>query len=455
MSGTFSSLSSALSALRYNRVAMDVASGNVANAGTAGYARRMAVAQSVGAPAVPAMWSRWEGAAGGVETGGIVRMVDPFLDARSRSEHGMQSYLDARAAALVRVESTLGEPGDNGLAASLAEFKQGWHDVANNPDDGAARSQVLEAGKTLVVSIASQARSVSSEWADQRDRLTALTTEVTSLSGDLAKINDSLRVAAVAGTDAGALLDRRDQLTLRLSELTGATTTTNDDGTVDLSVGGVALVEGNTVHPMTVAGAGDLDGAGASPVTVSIGGAPVTVTRGEIGAATSLLDTTLPSYLSRLDTVVKAIADAVNGQHTAGKDLNGDAGTAFFTGDTAASIAVALTDPDKIAAAAMTGGPLDSSNADKLAGLPLGGDDYRRLVTGFGSEVASARRVAGNQSILTTQVDASREALSGISIDEEMVALLAAQRGYEGAARVLTALDSVLDTLINRTGLLR
>ena len=29
------------------------------------------------------------------------------------------------------------------------------------------------------------------------------------------------------------------------------------------------------------------------------------------------------------------------------------------------------------------------------------------------------------------------------------------QRGYEGASRVLTTLDSVLDTLINRTGLVR
>ena len=33
--------------------------------------------------------------------------------------------------------------------------------------------------------------------------------------------------------------------------------------------------------------------------------------------------------------------------------------------------------------------------------------------------------------------------------------MLAAQRAYEGAARVLTTIDSVLDTLINRTGLVR
>ena len=87
MSGTFSSLTGALSGLRYNRVAMDVASGNVANANTEGYTRRTAIAQAVGAPAVPALWSRWDGTAGGVEVGGIDRMVDPLLDSRSRAEH--------------------------------------------------------------------------------------------------------------------------------------------------------------------------------------------------------------------------------------------------------------------------------------------------------------------------------------------------------------------------------
>ena len=42
-----------------------------------------------------------------------------------------------------------------------------------------------------------------------------------------------------------------------------------------------------------------------------------------------------------------------------------------------------------------------------------------------------------------------------MNIDEEMVNLLAAQRGYEAASRVLTTMDSMLDTLINRTGLVR
>ena len=40
----------------------------------------------------------------------------------------------------------------------------------------------------------------------------------------------------------------------------------------------------------------------------------------------------------------------------------------------------------------------------------------------------------------------------GVSIDEEMVNLITYQRAYEAAARVMTAVDQSLDTLINRTG---
>ena len=65
--------------------------------------------------------SRWAASTG---------MVDPLLDARARSEHAARSFfLDSRATSLVRFETTIGEPGDGGVAAALAAFKQGWHDV--------------------------------------------------------------------------------------------------------------------------------------------------------------------------------------------------------------------------------------------------------------------------------------------------------------------------------------
>ena len=39
-----------------------------------------------------------------------------------------------------------------------------------------------------------------------------------------------------------------------------------------------------------------------------------------------------------------------------------------------------------------------------------------------------------------------------MSTDEEATNMLTYQRAYEGSARVLTAIDQMLDTLINRTG---
>jgi flagellar hook-associated protein 1 FlgK len=191
-----------------------------------------------------------------------------------------------------------------------------------------------------------------------------------------------------------------------------------------------------------------------------------TVKTGSVGGQLELLTGTLPGYLSTLDTFAADMAARVNTLHAGGFDLQDPAQPGrdiFVSSDgnpiTAATIRVAPLDADQVAASSYvtaTGGPtLDGSHADLLATADLGGGDYRRLVTTFGAEVASARRIAESQGVLTGQVDAAREAISGINIDEEMVNLLAAQRAYEGAARVMTEIDSMLDTLINRTGLTR
>ena len=133
MSGSFSSFNTALSALRYNRVAMDTASQNIANVGVDGYTRRRVDAVSAGTPTKPAMWSRDQGTGGGVRITGVSRMSDYLLDLRRRTEHGKQSYLDTRQAVLDRLETGIGEPGDDGLASVLGQFRSAWADLANTP----------------------------------------------------------------------------------------------------------------------------------------------------------------------------------------------------------------------------------------------------------------------------------------------------------------------------------
>lgn len=459
---TFSGLSTALSALRYNRVAMDVASGNIANVGTEGYTRRSINGMSVGAPAQPAMWSRYAGAGDGVQVGSIDRMADMLLDIRARREHGNQSYLDIRQSVLERVEGGIGEPGDSGVAAAIADFRSAWHDLANNPGSDAARSAVLGRAATLADAIKIQARNIDSESGDQRFRIQADVAEVNTVAGDLAATNKSIAVANLNGTDAGVLLDKRDQLAMRLSELTGSTATLRPDGGFDVAINGVPLVVGKDAGTLQVAtgitAAGASDG---SPISYSITDASGTTAvpggmLGEIGGVTDLLNTTLPAYTAGLDAIAQQLADEINTQHQAGFDAAGNPGQPLFSynpANPASSLTVAISAPGELAASGIAGGGLDASNATALATATGVEASYQRLINGFGTEVASVTRLASNQQVLTSQVDGSREQLSGVNLDEETVSMVAAQHAYEAAARVITTLDSVLDTLINRTGL--
>lgn len=461
---SFSGLNTALSALRYNRVAMDVASGNIANVGTEGYTRRTIQGVAVGAPDQPAMWARYSGAGDGVQAASVDRMADMLLDIRARREHGNQSYLDIRQAVLERVESGIGEPGSTGVSAAIADFRSAWHDLANNPGSDAARSAVLGRAATLADAIKIQARNIESEAGDQRFRITADVAEVNTVASDLAATNKSIAVANLNGTDAGVLLDKRDQLAMRLSQLTGSTATLRADGGFDVAVNGVPLVVGKNAGTLSVAtgitGTGASDG---SPITYEITDTAGTTAvpagmLGEIGGVTDLLNTTLPAYTAGLDAVAQQLADEINSQHQAGYDAAGNPGQPFFSytpGSPASSIAIALTATGDLAASGIAGGGLDSSNATALATATGVEASYQRLVNGFGTEVASVGRLAVNQAVLTSQVDGSREQLSGVNLDEETVSMLAAQHAYEAASRVLTTLDSVLDTLINRTGVTR
>ena len=53
---------------------------------------------------------------------------------------------------------------------------------------------------------------------------------------------------------------------------------------------------------------------------------------------------------------------------------------------------------------------------------------------------------------VTAQVETMRQSVSGVSLDEEMVAMTQYQRAFEAASRVFTTADQLLETLINTLG---
>jgi len=112
--------------------------------------------------------------------------------------------------------------------------------------------------------------------------------------------------------------------------------------------------------------------------------------------------------------------------------------------------------PAGVAAGTSGGGPLDASIALNLANLGTSqtGSDavYRQMIVQLGVDTATAGSRDTIQKATTTSLDNARSQQSGVSIDEEMTNLVQFQHGYDAAARLLTTIDGMLDTLINHTG---
>lgn len=462
---TFSGLSTALSGLQAARRGLDVTGQNIANANTDGYTRQRVQQQSLGAPEMPALWSVYSGAGSGVEVTDIVRLSDEFLTARARGESGTLAQLTGRQQTLAGVESVFGEPGDTGVASQLSDLWAAWHDVANRPGDLAARAQLLSRTSTAADGLRAAHLKLDAQWTATREQLSVSVESINTTAANVAELNQAILRSTLAGVPVNELRDQRDQLIDRLAQATGAVARAAENGTIDVYLGGIALVRGDQAETLTLTGATSMSDlrSGNSPapsVTWASTGSPV-VLGGDAGARVEALGTTIPGYADALDTVAIALRDAVNAAHTAGYDLDGNAGTAMFSATaTARDIQGLITDPRRVAASSQPPSPtpsLDGSNASALAevGRSAASPDavYRQLVVGIGAAAETANRRLEIQNTVSGQSSAARESAAGVNVDEEMVNLLSYQRAYEAAARVITTIDEALDVLINRTGL--
>ncbi|WNM27393.1 flagellar hook-associated protein FlgK [Demequina capsici] len=472
MTGTFSTLSTALSSLNAQRQALDVAGQNIANANTVGYTRQRANLQSISAMNVASIHSGVALTSGtGTSVVSLARLSDQFLDARLRTQTAQQASSETLATTLESLEAVVPEPSDTGLSSTLGEFWSGWQDLANSPDSASARTVVLGNAQTLGIQLADTYRSFQSQWDQARAQADSLVSTVNSTAASIADLNQQIRGVLVSGGSANELMDQRDQLVTQLSGLVGATATTQADGTMTVLVGGNPLVSSDHANTIEVAGSYVMSMATAEPPStdaVSLqwsNGTALTLTGGSLAATvTALQPTSLGGPISHavdaVNDLATRVATQVNAIHTTGTDLNGNAGGDFFTFAAglppALGLTVAISDPDAVAAANGANGALDGSIADQISqlGTATDGPDktWQAFVVDLGVTTAASRRRADVAE--TTRASAETQQLSNASvdIDEEMTNMLAYQHAYEGAARVMTAIDEMLDTLINRTG---
>ena len=436
---TWAGISTALSSLRTQRVAIDVAGQNIANVNTPGYVRQ-----------------RVDMTAGiGVNVSAISRLHNGILGDRSRTESAQLQNLSIASNVVNDVEGVFPEPTTYGFQEKLDALWSSFSNVARDPNNAAARVQVLSQANAAADWLNNAATELEDITANYSSGLANLVTTVNGYAKELSELNVAVSQSVENTQAANALLDRRGYVADQLAQLVGGSYHTSDSNQLSVTLGGGTLAGPSTYATLQVASAG-----GVTSLQWAGDSTTATVTSGAANGYLTAVNTTVDSWMTTLDSVASALTTTVNAVQTTGFDRDGNAGANLFSGTTAATISVALTDGADIAASAIapSGGvaSLDGSKADAMAalGTAANGPDelYQELVVSLGFAIQAADQAAATQESLASSITSQIDTESGVSIDEEMANLIAYQRAYEAAARVLTAIDAVLETLINRTG---
>lgn len=450
MAGINSGMEIAKRAMLAHQAAINVLGHNIANVDTPGFTRQRAVlTASLALDVMP-------GALGtGVDMVEIERRRNAFADRQYRTEKASWGRLDTRSSVLAQIEGIFAEPSDTGVAALLDNFFAAYSDLSNNPGDRGSRVAVQTAGNALTEGI----RRLDSRLAEYRttlnEEIALQVDEVNRLASEIAELNGQIATSTNTGVNPNDLMDRRDYLMDQLSELSGATSIQQTDGSLSVRLGGKSIVDQTTVTELQVAIRGQNDPAG-SPVLYA-DGSRASFPSGRIGSLLEMRDTTIQTMRDDLSDLAASLISEVNALHR-----QGASGVDFFGGTDAASISLsaAVANDAQVIATSRSGHSGDNDLALAIADLKdaqvmasgttsLGGF-FRGLVTALGAEKSSASEGADNQALAVQQVDTQRSTTSGVNLDEEMASMMVSQRAYEAAARFLTVMDSLADTVLNQ-----
>lgn len=470
---TFGALNTAYRGLTAAQQGMNVAGQNIANAATEGYTRQRVEQSSLAAPARGLFSGGALQPGQGVSVDAIARLGNSFLDGGVRSAGAQAGYAGVRSSALQGIEGVLQEPGENSISTALQGFWSAWQAAANQPSEDGPKGLLLNAASAVTDKISSGYQALDSQWTSVRAQASDNVTAVNAAATQVASYNTTIRSTLAAGGSANELIDARAKLTDKIASLVGGTVREQPDGTVDVLVGGNALVTAGSVRVLALSGSSS-DRMG-SPVQLEWtdrSGVAVPVDGGEIAGALSVLAPAsggsggaIAEAAASYNGFATTLAGIVNAVHRDGQlpnDSSGNPGATgqdfFTTGAGPAALSIkGPADINGIALKLPNSGALDTGIADRISQLGTGAGSPDKLWSGIVTNIGVQSRGAQQHESLTAaaQVSAltSRASQASVSLDEENVSLLTNQHAYQAAARVMTAVDEALDVLINRTGL--
>ncbi len=392
----------------------------------------------------------------GLSLDGAVRLRQNFAETQLRYSRQDLGKFETAEQVYEEIEGIFDESSGTGLSSVLSEFWDSWSDLAINPESQTARNEVKNKGIILSRAFNQTYSQLDGLHDNLESEIEIRVASANNLIEQIGALNQRIR----AQTNY-ELMDQRDHLIQQLSTKLPIEVTNQSDNNIIVSLNGLVLATATETHEITASFTG---GTGNSEAQISYAGSSqrINIESGELSALTEMYNNVIPDYQNRLDVMAQAITTQTNRVHSTGYNQSGITGKDFFTADIdgARDMSVSseiLSNPDYIAASATADAKGDGSHAQLIAdlqndtsanGLTVH-EVYITLLSDIGNEKQANTFLRTNQELVIKNLQNQRDALSGVSLDEEMARLIQFEQGYTAAARIINTVDEMVDDLLS------
>lgn len=472
MTGLFHTMNIGAESLYTSRQGVDTTGHNIANAQVEGYSR-----QRVNVDQRDPTEARGVIIGNGVYTGSITRLHDQFIENQLNKAHQESGANKARYEGLSSIENIFNPELSDTVEDEITNFFNALQDLSNFPEELTTRTHVREMAENVVRAFN---RVDSSLRQAQQGCNESLSGEVTAINEDLSQIAKlNIRIGELeAGSlsQANDLRDERDKLLSDLSQRfdvsyyegkAGSIVVRGPKQTSLVENGDCAKIElelntdGDVMRPdVSIL---DFERRSKRIVTDGLEG-------GKVKGLIDIRDTIVPGLLDKNNEMAGALVESFNGLHRRGFGIGGfsqSQGRNFFEIDgdlnqVAQNMKVSdviMESTDAISVASTPLAPGDNVIANQLIQLkdmPMLGrrnvsfrDYYSDFVGDLGLQCIRARHQTEADGVLLKDLVARREAIAGVSLDEEATNLMKWQSCFTASSKVITTVDEMMDTILS------
>ncbi|RAO99701.1 hypothetical protein PW5551_02185 [Petrotoga sp. 9PW.55.5.1] len=317
-----------------NKIAMSVVAHNISNANTEGYSRQSPSIVTTDPIKLTTMGSGGRAIAFGTGStvSDIQRIRDEFLDSQFRETSSRLSYWENIYSNIHYVEQLFGEPGETGLRTMYDNFWASMEELKTDPSNEAAKAQIVSRADELVNTMKDLNYRLEQLNEDINNEINLRINEINGYLERIADLNQKILTSGSLSGSPNDLLDERDRLLDKLSELTDVRTTYLANGQLSLAIGDKVVLNGSSyqkIKALTITGEKD-------NYQAYVGNNLLTFNDGKMAALFELRDEIIPSYQTSLDEFGLYLVDTTNLIHKEGWDSTGTITGANFFSDISA-----------------------------------------------------------------------------------------------------------------------